>query len=351
MEEILQEYSLLKGFKPPEPFGDGHINDTYLVEASEGNFILQRVNSKVFDTSVLIRNLSFLFDALNRHEKESGKKLTPAVFKNKHGEYHTLDKEGAAWRLMEFFPDCRSYAISPGEDISYRAAQAMGKFQRFLNTLPPEKFGETIPGFHNTTERLETFLETVSSAPESRKKQATSEIRFALENQNIAHDLGQLLKTGTLPLRVTHNDTKLDNILFTGDGQVLIIDLDTIMPGRVMYDFGDMVRTFTSPAKEDERDSSKARLRTEHFEALTKGYLEPLKNILTEREKQHLLLGAKAIIYEQALRFLNDFLLGNIYYKTAYPEHNLIRTRTQIRLLEDILKHENTLLDLINSAL
>jgi len=350
MEDILHNYSVLKGCKPPKPFGDGHINDTFLVESGEGKFVLQRVNNKIFNTAVLIRNLSFLFKALIDYEKKSGKKLTPAVLKNNNGEFHTLDKDGAAWRLMEFFPGCNTYTISPDEEISYRAARAVGEFQLFLNTLPAKNFRETITGFHNTPGRLKTFLETVSSAPATLKKQAATEICFVEENQNIAQKLKYLPDTDTLPIRVTHNDTKLDNILFTGDGRTLIIDLDTIMPGYVMYDFGDMVRTFTSPAKEDEQDASKPRLRIKHFEALTKGYLKPLKSVLTQVEKQYLLPGAKTIIYEQTLRFLNDFLLGNVYYKTAYPEHNLVRARTQIRLLQDIVNREDELSELIYSC-
>jgi len=348
VNEILSRYGVLKDCQPPQPFGNGHINNTYLVTSPKGEFILQRVNKNVFDTTILIKNLSFLYDALYDYEKKTGKKLTPAVYTNNSGDFHTLDEEGAAWRLMEFFSGCRSYAISPDENISYYAAKAMGEFQLFLNTLPVEKFGETIKGFHNTPGRLKTFLKTVEKAPVSLKNEAAEETDFVLAHQNIADELKQVLSSGKLPLHVTHNDTKLDNILFTADDQVLIIDLDTIMPGYLMYDYGDMVRTFTSPAKEDEQDNSKPRLRTEHFAALTKGYLGSLKRVLSQEEKFSLLLGAKAIIYEQALRFLNDYLLGNVYYKTSYPEHNLFRTRTQIRLLEDILKQENALLKLIN---
>ncbi len=343
MEEVLSQYSILEDYKLPKPFGDGHINDTYLVESPRGKYILQRVNKNIFDTPVLVRNLSFLFEALNHYENRTGKKLTPAVFKNNSGKFHTPDHKGAAWRLMEFFPGCRSYAISPNENISYRGARAMGEFQLFLNTLPTEKFGQTIRNFHNTPARLKTFLKIVKEVPEKLKKLAAAEIQFAMEHQNIANALEQLLDTGSLPVRVTHNDTKLDNILFTNDGRVLIIDLDTIMPGSIIYDYGDMVRTFTSPVKEDEPDIHNHLFRIKHFLALTKGYLEPLKSTLTKAEKESLLLGAKAIIYEQALRFLTDFLQGNIYYKTTYREHNLIRTRTQIKLLKDMLIDENIL--------
>ncbi len=172
MEDILHNYSVLKGFKPPRPFGDGHINDTFLVKSGEGKFVLQRVNNKIFNTSVLIRNLSFLFKALIDYEKMSGKKLTPTVLKNNYGEFHTLDKAGAAWRLMKFFPGCNTYTFSPDEEMSYRAARAVGEFQLFLNILPAKNFSETITGFHNTPARLKTFLKTVSSAPAILKKQA-----------------------------------------------------------------------------------------------------------------------------------------------------------------------------------
>ena len=351
MNKIISNYSLLTGYTRLEPFGGGHINDTYLITTPSDKFILQRVNNKVFDTPVLVSNLSSLFFALKNYERKNGKKLTPAIVKNNEGAFHTLDSEGAAWRLMEFFAGCQSYAISPNKEISYRAAKAMGEFQLFLNTLPVKQLGATIKGFHNTPGRLETFLQTVKQAPENLLKQAAPEVLFAKQHHHIACELEELLDAGTLSMRVTHNDTKLDNILFTADGQVLIIDLDTVMPCYIMYDYGDMVRTFTSPAKEDESDRNKAMLRKEHFEALTNGYLESLKMHLTKVEKKTLLLGAKAIIYEQTLRFLNDFLLGNIYYKTEYPEHNLIRTRTQIRLLEDILHHEEELISKINNSL
>jgi len=348
MDEILQKYSVLKGYRQPEPFGNGHINDTYLVTSQNSKFILQRVNNRVFDTPVLVKNLDFLFEALGDYEQNTGEKLTPRAIKNDNGEFHTLDNKGAAWRLMEFIPQCHSYAISPNEAVSYRAAKTIGRFQLFLNTLPVRTFGETIKNFHNPSDRLKVFLGTLASAPDRLKKQAAAEIRFVEKNQNIALQFGHIPQ---LPLRVTHNDTKLDNILFTDDDRAFVIDLDTIMPGYILYDYGDMVRTFTSPAKEDEPDTSESFLRPEHFEALTKGYLEPLKKVLANQEKASLLFGAKAIIYEQILRFLTDFLLGNIYYKTAYPEHNLVRTRTQIRLLDDILNQESRLLKIIEKII
>ncbi len=347
MKEILTAYPVLKGCDQPEPFGNGHINDTFLVKSPSGKFILQRVNRKVFDIAVLTKNLSFLFAALADYEKENKVKLMPAVLKNEKGDYHTMDSSGAAWRVVEFFPDCKTYLTAPDEEVAYQGAKAMGAFQRFMNTLPVEKLQPTIPGFHDTPARLSTFLETVKRVSGTTKKQAVPEIDFLLDNRHIAQELQQVLREKVLPVRVTHNDTKLENILFTADGQVLVIDPDTIMPGSVIYDFGDMVRTFTSPAGEDEPDLDRTTFRVNFFEALTRGYLESLKDVLSAPEKQYLLLGAKAILYEQALRFLNDFLQGNIYYKVDYPEHNLVRTRTQIKLLTEILQHEKQLRNII----
>lgn len=349
MKEILKTYSFLKDCDYPEPFGNGHINDTFLVRTpSSGQFILQRVNPKVFDLTVLTQNLSLLFAALADYEKENKVKLMPMVLKNQNGDYHTFDQAGAAWRVMEFFPDSKTYLTAPVEEVAYRGAKAMGAFQRFLYTLPVEKLRPTIPGFHNTPARLEVFVETLKKVRGVRKKQAAPEIDFLMEHRDIARELQQVLQKKILPVRITHNDTKLENILFAANGQVLIIDPDTIMPGSVIYDFGDMVRTFTSPAGEDEKDLNLTTFRVGFFEALTRGYLESLQDKLSEPEKQYLLLGAKAILYEQALRFLNDFLLGNVYYKVNYPEHNLIRTRTQIKLLKEILQRETQLQTLID---
>ncbi len=351
MEAILQAYHELKNSNHPLPFGEGHINDTYLVDTPSGKYILQKVNPKVFDTEVLVQNLSRFFDALASYEKETGQKLTPAVIKNKNGDFHTLDHDGAAWRLVEFFPGCNSYPLSPNENITFHAAEAMGKFQRFLNRFSMQDFGETIPNFHNPHRRLQVFLSTLQESPASLQKQAAPEIEFVLSHQNIAVEIKKLLDSNAIPRRITHNDTKLDNLLFLPGGRVLVIDLDTVMPGHVIFDYGDMVRTYTSPVKEDEKDIAKVQLRIPHFRALTQGYLQALKDVLTEPEKQNLLLGAKAILYEQTLRFLTDFLMGNVYYKTDYPEHNLVRTRTQIKLLSDILQQENELLEIIRKIL
>ena len=348
-KQIIQQYPVLQGDIDIQTFGNGHINETFLVKSKTGSFILQKVNPKVFQTDILVSNAEKFIPALESYQHANQNKLSPLFIKNIKGAYHSRDEQGAAWRLIEFITGCKSYSITTKTLYSYRGAQSMGRFQLFLNTLKITDFGETIPHFHHPAARLNTFLEVLENTSDILKSQATAEIAFVQNHQSIADEMDQLLMQNTIPRRITHNDPKLENILFTSDRQTLVIDLDTVMPSTILFDFGDMVRTFTPGAAEDDPHPEKARLRIDHFEALTKGYLEQLKTTLTPVEKVNLLLGAKAIIYEQILRFLTDFLNRNTYYKVDYPEHNLVRTRTQIKLLSDILEHEDELNNIIQT--
>jgi len=326
--------------KSCKPFGNGHINDTYLVDTDRGSYVLQRVNKNVFRIKELVDNYEVMFNALNDFQKRTGKKVTPALFRETSGKFHFVDDEGFAWRLAELVPRSVSHETAKDTGISYGAAKAMGEFQLFLNTLPLEKISETIVKFHDLPRRYHDFKMVLNTGEAGLRQKAKAEIDKAGEFSFIVEKFNETV--GKLPERITHNDTKINNILFA-ENQMLVIDLDTVMPGLIMNDYGDMVRTFTSAAAEDEKDLDKINFRPEHFEVLTKGYLEPLKEQLTPEEKNTLLTGAESIIYEQALRFLTDYLNGSIYYKTAYPEHNLVRTRPQIKLLEYIVKYETEL--------
>jgi len=339
-DSILKQYTETQDVLKYEPFGDGHINDTFLVITKNNKYILQRVNKNVFRTDALVHNYKIFLNALLKYQQQITGKLTPDILKTSSGAFHTVDEEGFAWRLAEFIPGTRSYSISPKTEISYKAAKAMGRFQQFLNTLATDKFDFTIINYHNPESRLKAFKESVNTAPEKLIKLAEKEIAFSMKHQEIVDEYNTVVNK--LPQRVTHNDTKLDNMLFSGDG-VLVIDLDTVMPSTVLFDYGDMVRSFTSPALEDEPDESKTTFRIDHFEALTKGYIEGIGGTLKPIEKNSLLLGARAIIYEQTLRFLTDFLLGNPYYKVKYPEHNLVRTKTQIKILSAIEEDKATI--------
>ncbi len=337
---ILKQYAETQSVAQYKPFGDGHINDTFLVETGNAKYILQRINKNVFRTEALVHNYDVFLSFLDNYQQSTGDKITPSILKNISGSFHIIDEEGYAWRMAEFIPGTKSYQISPTPEISFKAAEAMGKFQQFLNTLPVNKFDFTIINYHNPENRLKAFNDSLKEAPQELLDAASSEIEFILQHQAIVDEYNAV--ADTLPLRVTHNDTKLDNMLFAGDN-VLVIDLDTVMPSTVLFDYGDMVRSFTSPAVEDEPDESKTTFRTEHFEALTKGYLSGVHGTLEPVEKNNLLLGARAIIYEQTLRFLTDYLLGNPYYKVKYPEHNLIRTKTQVKILAAIEEEKNKL--------
>ena len=302
------------------------------------DFILQRVNNKVFRTSELVSNYEVLVNSVLQYEQDTAKKITPRIYKTKSGKYHYVDAEDCAWRLVEIISDAESYDICPEPLIAYKAAKAIGKYQLFLNTIEPSLFQDTIVGFHNLPKRFRAFQDAVRNTKMHLLESSKKEIKESLELAYIVSETVNTLEG--LPVRINHNDTKLNNVLFKDD-EVLVIDLDTVMRGNVMFDFGDMVRTFTSPALEDEKDISKTEFRIEYFEALTRGYLEPLRTNLTQQEKESLFSGALYIIYEQVLRFLTDYLNGNVYYKVAYAEHNLVRTQTQLKLLNLILKNQS----------
>ena len=332
-----------------KPFGSGHINDTYLVRTTEEPFILQRVNQNVFDTTALVNNYNILNMAVEKYQRERGLSLTPKMLRTNQGDYHFIDKDGAAWRKVEFLPESKSYDITTDTRISFAVAEAYGKFQLFLNTLNTDSFQDTIPQFHHPENRMKQFEKALKNASKDFLDKAAPEIRQIKKLGAIGSEITLLLNSGKLPQRLSHYDTKLNNVIFYSE-QPYVIDLDTVMRGTILFDFGDMVRTFTSPAAEDESDIDKTIFRLDHFEALAKGYLAVLKDEISDTEKQNLLLGAKAIIYEQSLRFLSDYLNGNIYYKTAYPEHNLVRCRTQLKLLSEIKKNESKALHIINDV-
>jgi Ser/Thr protein kinase RdoA (MazF antagonist) len=275
--------------------------------------------------------------------------LTPKILKTHQGEYHFIDDNGAAWRKAEFLPGSTSHDITTDTLISYAVAEAYGKFQLFLNTLDVESFKDTIPQFHHPENRMKQFEQARKNTTADLLQKAAPEIEQVEKYRSVGVEITQLLNSGKLPRRLSHYDTKLNNVIFH-DGRPYVIDLDTVMQGTVLFDFGDMVRTFTSPAAEDEPDIDKTIFRMEHFEALTKAYLGVLKDDLSTIERENLLLGARAIIYEQALRFLSDYLNGNIYYKVSWPDHNLIRCRTQLKLLEELSKNLRLADQIINIA-
>lgn len=330
-----------------KPFGNGHINDTFLLtyEGAEAGFekvILQKINKFVFrKPDEVMKNTvgitSFLREKIIARGGDPERETINVIFAN-DGNSYVIDDNEDYWREVKFIADATSYdAVEKIEDF-YASAVAFGYFQRQLADYPADELFETIPGFHDTRARFKRFKQVVNDDVAGRVKDASEEISFILAREDLANFSMDSLDAGRLPLRVTHNDTKLNNIMIdnaTGKA-ICVIDLDTTMPGLVMNDFGDAIRFGASTAAEDETDLSKVTCDLDYYDIYTKGFLEGCGSSLTDFEKETLPMGAKGITFEQAIRFLTDYLEGDTYYKTEYPEHNLVRARTQIKLVQDM---------------
>ena len=328
------------------PLGNGHINDTFRVDYEKAgareSFVLQRVNTAVFaEPAKLMENMVNVTDHIRRKVIAAGGNPRREVLRalpGRNGAFYYEDPELGFWRVTEFIEGTFSREKPEGAEDFYETGRAFGHFQSQLSDYPAETLFETIPDFHNTKKRFEAFLKTIERNPLGRTKDCAEEIEFILERKELAEYAGRCRESGGLPLRVTHNDTKINNLMIdekTGL-PVCVVDLDTVMPGLAMYDFGDCIRTGASTAAEDERDLSRVGCDLNLFEAFMKGFITGCDGRLTDRELETLPMGALILTYEQALRFLADYIDGDIYFKTAYPEHNLVRARTQIRLVTDM---------------
>lgn len=328
------------------PHGNGHINDTYLVICDDaGNvkkYILQRMNHSIFrNPQALMENVAGVTSYLQEKIRERNgdpDRETLSVIKTKDGKNYFEDSLHNFWRVFPFIED--TYCLEKVENAGdfYDCAQAFGSFQRQLADYPAETLHETIPLFHHTPSRFQTFQKAVREDPLGRADSVREEINFALAREADTHVLTDLLEKGELPLRVTHNDTKLNNILFdtVTKKALCIIDLDTVMPGLSLYDFGDAIRTGANTGAEDETDLSKIGLDLSLFETFTDGFLTGCAGSLTPLEIELLSMGAKLMTYECGIRFLADYLVGDVYFKIHREHHNLDRARTQFKLVADM---------------
>lgn len=349
LDEVLAAYGFGEGLKSCERYGSGHINDTFLVvmeRAGEGEeerrYILQRMNHEVFkDPAGLMNNVAGVTKFLRKQIVEHGgdpDRETLNLIETVGGAAFYEDSKGNSWRVYLFIDGATCYNLVEKPEDFYQSGKAFGHFQRMLADYPAAELVETIPGFHDTPKRFETFKQAVADDICGRAAAVQEEIRFALDR---AADMGvakDMLTAGELPLRVTHNDTKLNNIMIddaTGEA-LCIIDLDTIMPGLSIFDFGDSIRFGANTAEEDETDLSKVSLSLPLFEIYTRGFLEGCGGSLTETEKRMLPMGAKLMTLECGIRFLTDYLQGDTYFKIHREHHNLDRTRTQFELVADM---------------
>lgn len=346
IDEVLEAYGFTEGKISCERYGSGHINDTFLVvckkEAKEARYILQRMNHEVFKDPVgLMGNVEGVTKFLRKKIVEHGgdpDRETLNLVPTLDGAMFCRDANGNYWRVYLFIAEATCYNLVEKPEDFYQSGKAFGHFQRMLADYPAAELVETIPGFHDTPKRFETFQQAVAEDACGRAALVQREIQFVLDRASEMGAAKELLEAGKLPLRVTHNDTKLNNIMIddtTGEA-LCIIDLDTIMPGMSIFDFGDSIRFGANTAEEDETDLGKVSLSLPLFEVYTKGFLEGCGGSLTEMEKKMLPMGAKLMTLECGIRFLTDYLQGDTYFKIHREHHNLDRTRTQFELVADM---------------
>ena len=347
IEVIVESFAISGHFVSATPFGNGHINDTKVVTTKSGDgeihkYVLQRINKNVFKSPELLMENYANVTAYIREEiiKAGGdpEREVLNLVKNKDGRTYFVDKFGEYWRMLTFVSDSMSYDKVERPEQFYDSAVAFGNFQYMLRNYPADTLHETIPNFHNTPDRYRQLMEAVEADASGRLEEVRREVDFCVARREFASTLEEAHKAGRLPLRVTHNDTKLNNLLFdkkTG-GSLCVVDLDTIMPGYSVNDFGDSIRFGATTALEDEADLSKVNFDISLYELYVKGFIEGAKGGLTPDELELLPIGAIMMTYECGMRFLADYLAGDTYFKTSRPKQNLDRARNQFKLVSDM---------------
>ena len=346
---VLAQYDWRGEVIAAQPWGSGHINDTIRLTVMQGgheiHYILQRINTNIFpDVKALMSNIALVTDfvrnAAIEAKSDDVSRSTLTLVPSCNGTLYVQDNVGNYWRCYTFVEGAHTCDMVTSPDQCREAGRAFGKFQYLLRGLPGDKLAETIKDFHHTPKRMEKFKAALAADKFGRAKDCQAEIAFVLAHEAECSTVTDKLANGELPLRVTHNDTKINNVMLddvTGKG-TCVIDLDTVMPGSILYDFGDQIRTSTSDSAEDERDLSKVIFRMEFFKALLEGYLSEASAFLTAEERRLLPFSGRLITFEIGLRFLTDFLEGDIYFKIHRENHNLDRCRTQFELVRQMEK-------------
>lgn len=354
MEYNLQE--IAKKFKLElncEPYGNGHINDTYIINNAP-RYILQRINSDVFTKpEEVMENIEAVTDHLRKKIAAAGGDVcreTLTLIQTDDGRSFYKADENNYFRVYRFIENAVSYDRVENPVQFYNAAKAFGKFQNMLSDFPADRLHETIKKFHDTRSRFEAFRQSVKADVCGRAKYVVPEIEFVLSRESDCGVIVNATADGSVPIRVTHNDTKLNNVMLdsrTGEG-VCVIDLDTVMPGSLLYDFGDAVRFGASSGDEDETDLSKIYMSEELFEQFSRGFLEETASVMTDMEKELLPFSAKLMTLECGMRFLTDYLSGDTYFKIHRKDHNLDRARTQFKLVKDMEDKADTMRKIVD---
>ena len=349
LNEILSNFSVNSTIKA---YGNGHINDTYCTEKPK--YILQRINTNVFkNPDELMQNIENVTEFLRKKIIDNygePDRETMTIIKTTDGKnYYKVDKDNV-FRLYKFISGTKTVESGASVKDMFNAGKGFGRFTKMLDDFPIDTLFETIKDFHNTPKRVEALKEAIENDIAGRRKYVEKEIDFAIENSGFAGVITDGLKSYDIPLRVTHNDTKINNLLFDEQsGEALcVIDLDTVMPGSMLYDFGDALRIGASTAAEDETDLSRVHFDEAVFKAFAKGYIGEVKDVMTKREAELFAFSVKLMTYECGIHFLTDYLNGDTYFKIHRENHNLERARNQFKLVEEITKKEDILKGIVN---
>jgi aminoglycoside phosphotransferase (APT) family kinase protein len=351
LQDISRQFQIYGEILHAETFKIGHINETYSATYDQGGtrvrYIHQKINRNVFkNPPAVMENVMRVTTHLRRRlELEDARDITRrslVVIPTRNGKSYYRNGDGEYWRTFVFVEGVQTFESVQSPLQAFQAGKAFGEFQNLLVDMPGGRLNETIPDFHNTRKRFAALQQAIQKDHINRAKEARAEIEFAIEHEPMVDVLLNAMAKRRIPERITHNDTKFNNVMLdtiTGEAKC-VVDLDTVMPGCALYDFGDMVRTTTSPTLEDEPDLSKVRMQMPMFKKLAEGYWSAAGAFLTKAEKSHIAFSGKLITFEIGIRFLTDFLSGDTYFRIHRPGHNLDRCRTQFKLVDSIERQE-----------
>lgn len=356
---LIADQFLLEGcVKSIKPLGEGFINDTFIIETEDDatpNYLMQRKNKNIFtDVPAMMDNIERV--CLHLKEKvnqQGGDPMQEAmtVIKTKEQALYHKDEEGEFWAVCLFIADSVTYESADTPELAYAGGKGIGKFQCMTSDFKGQ-LADILPGFHNIRFRFKQWDEVLAKDPVGRKKELAEEIAWVEDRREEMLEFWTLVENGTIPTRVTHNDTKINNILFDKKGDVLcVIDLDTVLSSTALNDFGDAIRSYTNTGLEDDTNLDNVSMDMAIFKAYAQGYLSETKSFLTPVEADYLAFSAKYITYEQVLRFLMDYIDGDNYYKVKSPEHNLVRTKAQYKLLQSIEQQFDEMKKVVEEAL
>ena len=348
IQEVCGRFKIAGEYRSYEVINSGHINTTYRVyflrNGELKDYILQRVNTYVFqDPVAVMENIAMVTEFIRakiKQKQATAKRNVLHYATTDDGQYYTFMDDGGFWRCCRYIDDSVSFEHTDDLKVIEESGKAFGEFQLYLADFPVKKLSIVIPHFHNTERRYTAFRDAIAEDATGRVALLREEIDGYMELEEIATKLYKLQKAKVLPLRVTHNDTKISNILFDAKTheRLSVIDLDTVMPGLVAFDFGDALRVCASTGKEDEKDLAKVAVDMSKYEAFTRGFVGAVKGSLTDAERDTLALGAIAMTVECGMRFLTDYINGDKYFKIHYPEQNLVRARCHLVLARDMIK-------------